>query len=372
MGKRSREKYEASITSRCWWGDYIRGWGACKEIQHDKKLRAIVDLEAKLSPIPDWARDIAQRSIRFAPGCPHYTFPAPLLELVNAIGRRKPQEFIHGCYTVDRTRKKRASDYLFCLDAWLQDAAPEQASRELKLRSEAPVDWDQVCQSIWQVLGRKNALKRMLVARTLHRYRWWVKACTWDDGSSDDFCDDQYLGDLPRGESLGYHLGNPGMGDPWHAELQAAYVRDTEAKLAKKCPDWKWFKTAIHETWLCAPKTFRFLERLLWSIGKGKPSVSLPGRRIKSEDTVPGFLQCEDTYPDREESVKWLQAFHRGLKGWCQGNSPSNDVEHDIHNRLGESEPLTRWLVGLLIRNLELLKPLGVRGGIKMFGAVLE
>jgi len=38
----------------------------------------------------------------------------------------------------------------------------------------------------------------------------------------------------------------------------------------------------------------------------------------------------------------------------------------------GRAGPLKSWLVGLLIRNLELLKPLGARGGIKTFGAVLE
>jgi hypothetical protein len=361
MKEWSKETYEASLSSRCWWAvHYTRGWDACDEIQHDKELQALVDIEESLSPVPDWAREIVERTIRFPPACPHYAFPKPLLEITSAIGQEKAQDFVHGCYTVDSARKRRASGYLFCLDAWLHDAEPEQASRELKSSGAAPIDWDQVCRSIWNVLGERTELKRMLVDRTLHRYRWWIKSCVWDDNASDDLCSDQYLGDLPRGGSE-QHYGNPGIGDPWHAELKTAYVKEVEAKLAKMCPEWEWFRTAIHETWLCGPKTFRFLERLLWSIGKEKPSVSLPNPRfhVMAEDMVPGFLQCEDTYPDREESVTWLHAFHLGLKLWVRNDFPGNDVQRDVYNRLGERTPLKSWLVRLFIRNVELMKMYG-------------
>ncbi len=362
MSEWSKETYEASLSSRCWWAvSYNRGWDACDQIQHDRELQALVELEASLSPVPDWAREIVERTIKFPPACPHYTFPMPLLEIVDAIGQQTAQDFIHGCYTADRARKARALDYMFCLDAWLKDATPKQASRELSGRDTAALDWDQVCHSIWQVLGKKTELKTMLIERTLHRYRWWVKSCTWDDDTSDGFCRDEYLGVLPWGDFDGYHQGNPGTGDPWHAELETEHTKSLEARLAKACPDWAWFRAAIHETWLCAPKTFRFLERLLWSIGKEKPSVSLtkPQFYIAEADVVPGFLQCEDTYPRREDSIEWLCAFHSGLKSWIRDRTPVNEAERDVRERLGENTPLKSWLVRLFVRNLELMKMYG-------------
>jgi hypothetical protein len=359
MKEWSKEVYEASVSSRCWWAaPRTGGWDTFK---HDGELEAIVQLEEALSPVPSWATEIVERTIKFPPACPHYAFPTPFLDIVSSIGQQKAQDFVHGCYTADRQRKMRALDYIFCLDAWLEDATPEQASRELQNRDAAPLDWDEVCQNIWHVLGKKTDLKKMLVERTLHRYRWWVKSCIWDDNSADAFCRDRYLGALPRGESARWHYGNPGIGDPWQAELETAYVKDIEAKLAQMCPDWEWFQTAIHETWLCGPKTFRFLERLLWSIGKEKPSVSLPDPRfhVAKEDIVPAFLQCEDTYPDRQESVAWLRSFHQGLKSWTSNDPPGNGVARDIHERLGQNSPLKTWLVRLFIKNLELMKMYG-------------
>jgi hypothetical protein len=359
MKEWSKEVYEASVSSRCWWAaPHTGGWDTFK---HDGELEAIVQLEEALSPVPSWATEIVERTIKFPPACPHYAFPTPFLDIVSSIGQQKAQDFVHGCYTVDRQRKMRALDYIFCLDAWLEDATPEQASRELQNRDAAPLDWDEVCQNIWHVLGKKTDLKKMLVERTLHRYRWWVKSCIWDDNSADAFCRDRYLGALPRGESARWHYGNPGIGDPWQAELETAYVKDIEAKLAQMCPDWEWFQTAIHETWLCGPKTFRFLERLLWSIGKEKPSVSLPAPRfhVAKEDIVPAFLQCEDTYPDRQESVAWLRSFHQGLKSWTSNDPAGNGVARDIYERLGQNSPLKIWLVRLFIKNLELMKMYG-------------
>jgi hypothetical protein len=74
---------------------------------------------------------------------------------------------------------------------------------------------------------------------------------------------------------------------------------------------------------------------------------------------VPGFLQCEDTYPRREDSLKWLCAFHSGLKSWVTDRTPVSDVERDVRDRLGENTPLKSWLVRLFVRHLELMKMYG-------------
>ena len=355
MSDWSKETYEASLSSRCWWGvSYGLGWDACDAIRSDKELQALVKLESDLAPIPNWARDIVEKTINYPPVCPHYLFPMPFLEIVSAIGRQQAQGFIHGCFTADRARKERALDYLFCLDAWLKNAAPEKVSRELGIRATAPVDWDQVCRDTWEVLGERTDLKALLIERTLHRYRWLVQSSVWDDSPSEVFCRDQYLGDLPWIEAEQRVDITRGAGDPWGAEFATPYVMTLEARLAQTCPNWEWFETAIHETWLCAPKCFRFLERLLWSIGQGRPTFSLRQHTVANEDDVPRFLQCEDTLPDAEW-VGQLRQFHQALKSWVKNCPPTNDVEDDVYSRLGESSPIKSWLVRLFIKNLELM-----------------
>jgi hypothetical protein len=60
-----------------------------------------------------------------------------------------------------------------------------------------------------------------------------------------------------------YQHGNPDYRDPYFAEMQVPEVEHLEERLSAICPDWPWFRSAIHDSWLCAPKAFRFLERLL-------------------------------------------------------------------------------------------------------------
>ena len=59
----------------------------------------------------------------------------------------------------------------------------------------------------------------------------------------------------------------------------------------------------LREWWLCAPKSFRFLERNLWVIGMG--------RSPEDAEDIPGFLQCEDTYPNQDEVAAWYASFCR-------------------------------------------------------------
>ncbi len=69
----------------------------------------------------------------------------------------------------------------------------------------------------------------------------------------------------------------------------------------------------LREWWLCASKSFRFLERNLWVIGMG--------RSPEDAEDIPGFLQCEDTYPNQDEVAAWYASFCRALNGWWGGQS---------------------------------------------------
>ena len=348
----SKQAWEASVSSRCWWyTPYDAGWDGCKQydgdIEGDDELRQIVAMERELGGVPDWARQVVERCFNYLPPCGHYLFPQPYLEALDAVGSETPPAFLHTCYTAERTRKERAQDDCLCLDAWLAGAGPEDAARELAARKRPGPDWTAVCGDLWQVLGERGELKELLVERVLHRYRWWIKSLVWDDDARDRFGRDQYLGDIA---GSGDEYGNP-FRDPFFVEQRVPRVKKREARIAELCPDWKWFHDFINCTWLCAPKSFRFLERILWAIGKS--------RKPEPDDDIPGFLQSEDTYPDHEAAAEWWKAVLAALAAWWQDRTVEGDVAGDECRRLGERTPVKCWLVRLFARKLRRLEENG-------------
>ena len=345
----SRQVYEASISSRCWWYTaYSAGWDKSHEYGHDLRtddeLQEIVRMEGETAPIPNWAQEIVTRAINFVPPCGHYRFPLPYLDLIAAIGDETPPRFLCGCYTAEAGRKRRMTDYLLLLDAWLAGAGPGDAARELRLRQHDGLDWQSICDTCWEVLGERNEGKELLIERVLHRQRWWLKSLTWCDDHRDVFGRDAYLGDV-RVTHESY--GNPPSGDPFFTELQVPRVTRLEARLAEVCPEWPTMKTRIECSWLCAPKAFRYLERLLWDIGMGRPSALT--------DAVPDFLHVEDTYlAVQEDAPAWWDACQRALHGWWRGETLHGAVAVEICRRLKTPTPVKYWLVRLLARRLAL------------------
>lgn len=221
------------------------------------------------------------------------------------------------------------------------------------------IDWQQVCTALWDVLGERSELKELLLRRIVHRQRWWIKSLVWDDDRRDVYCRDRFLGDVDcSGNGYG-HYGNPDFRDPYFAELQVPEVKRIEERLSAICPDWPWFRSSIHDSWLCAPKAFRFLERLLWCVGKEKRAVSLPSHPLENGDKVPGFLQCDDTYRNITGGKEWVHAFVGGIRSWIAGREPDGKIASDIHRRLAARTSVKLWLVGLYLRKIEFLNPYG-------------
>ena len=348
----SKQTYQSSLSSRCWvYTPYDEGWDGCPELQSDNDLRRLVEQERSLSPIPQWAREIIERSINYTPFCPHWAFPLPYLEVLDAIGKQSAPAFVHGCYTANRERKERMLDYIFCLGAWIAGNESHQAASELVRFGNSSTDWRSVCKALWEVLGQRSELKELLLRRIVHRQRWWIKSLVWDGDRRDVYCRDQFLGDVNCSGSGYDHYGNPEFNDPYYVELQAPDVKRLEERLSAICADWPWFQSLIHESWLCAPKAFRFLERLLWCVGRAKPAVS--------RNPVPHYLQCDDTYVSTEDGAGWMREFISAVQQWPAANSPVGEIAADIHRRLGGQNPLKRWLVGLYLLKLGFLNPYG-------------
>ncbi|MCJ7736429.1 MAG: hypothetical protein MUQ10_03815, partial [Anaerolineae bacterium] len=98
--------------------------------------------------------------------------------------------------------------------------------------------------------------------------------------------------------------------------------------------------TRIQETWLCAPKAFRYIERVLLEIG-AIGTVDTP-------DFSQRLLDCDDTYPDFEQAREWEAALLNKLESWLAGDSGAVP-------ELGSLTPTKHWLAGLLRYRLMLM-----------------
>lgn len=360
FGPWTKDIYENSVSSRCWWfTPYDAGWDEShkygQDMRSDDELAQIVAMEQTLGGVPHWAQRIVERCINFLPPCGHYLFPRPYMEVVRAIGAQTSPVLVHGCFTVEQERKERMMDYALCLDAWLAGADSEAPARELMARARSSVNWHTVCAELWEVLGEHTETKELLVERTLHQTRWWIKSWAGDDDWGAPLCQDEYLGNFCESGAYAEKYGNPGLRAPSFDQNASPRVQKLETRLAEICPDWQWFRNLIVDgSWPCAPKAFRFLERLLWSIGKERPAVSLPSFPLEHGDDVPGFLQCEETYPNPEEAGQWWRSFLAALRAWWRGQPEKGDVADQVNERLGAAMPVKRWLVRLLVRKCEL------------------
>jgi len=404
-----RENYEASVTSHAWAATpYDAGWeGSAKygeDLPASAELRSIFDEEMALGAVPDWAVEVIRRMIGPLPMCGHYAFPRPLVEICEAIGEEKAPDFVCGCYTADSARKIRMSYYVYCLDAWRKHAPPDVAKAELAMRVGAPLvgaqgghegrpygkDWPAILDAIYRTLGAPSPPKQAAVRRLVHRLRWWIKTLIWDDDQRDRFQLDVYSGDV-RGDEAHYSAyGNSPYGDPYFEERKLPEVQRLDKQIADTVPNGQVLVDRIESTWLCAPKAFRYLERILLEIGaidSGKPPK-----------TNAPILQCEDTYPDAASHKAWYAAFMASLTAWldtpalsecnaailaagagasCPRIGGQDACQQDAGGTpdarliLGEPTPAKHWLVRLFRHKLRLYEthdPFGNLVGAKSTG----
>ncbi len=337
----TKESYAKTATSDCWWftpydKDDPSYWEA---VSKDDELRSIVVMEQSLDSVPEWARSVG---IGYLPPCGVYTFPQPLVQILSLIGSANSEAigvaFKQQCYAVDAQRKRVAQDYCLSLDGWLAGAAPDAVAAELNALASRKIDWSSVCSGLWDTLGERTEKKELQVELVLNALRHAIKVSRWTDDAGTEFCRDQYLGDYEKHPD-GYAM--------YGVALHSPRAKKAVARLQELDPEWKWermSKVDYGTWWLCAPKAFRFLEYDLWAIAKDHP--------VDKGEDVPGFLRCEDTYPDQDEAATWYAQFCAALDVWWQDGSPPGAVGQMVRERLGESSPVKQWLVRLFLKKL--------------------
>jgi len=360
--KWSKDAYEASISAGCWGATpYDAGWEKSQKLGEDLpsslELRAIFEEEMALGAVPDWAKEIITRMISPLPMCGHYKFPFPILQICEAIGKEECPEFICGCYTADSDRKILMSYYVYCLDAWLKDAPLGIAVAELAMRDSLGKDWSEIITAIYKTLGAHTEHKDLLIKRLVHRLRWWIKTLIWFDDKRNKYMMDVYSGDIRGNEAEYSAYGNSPFGDPYFAELKLPEIQRLSEQICETVPNGrKLLEDKIQTTWLCAPKVFRYLEKIILEIG----SVGL--NSIQNGD-VP-ILQCEDTYPNFISYQKWYSSFMQSLTDWLDGDPQAS-------GELGNMTPIKHWLVRILRHKLQLYEkhdPFGNMIGAQLSG----
>jgi len=330
----SRDAWDASVSASAYNPDW---WATLKFGEHPvwDELVKIYQAERALEAVPSWADEIVRRMMEL-PMCGYYAFPDNVLQICEAIKGQQCPDIVKNCYTVDAERKTLMAYYVYCLDAWLKEAPLEVAQAELSMRDSLGKDWGAIIANVYQALGERSEAKTALVERLVHRLRWWIKTLIWADDRRGKFGLDVYLGD-PRGDANWGAYGNPPFDDPYFAELRVPQVEALEARIRQLLPDSDKTIERIRSTWLCAPKVFRYLEKLVHEIG----AIDRPD---DSPDDSP-VLQCEDTYPDFQSCSAWFDDFIFRVEAWLAGSA-------DAAPELGGPAPVKRWLAGVLRHKL--------------------
>ena len=340
----SRQAWDASVSAQAYNADWWETLTPEAEPELWEQLRCIHAEEVTAGEIPGWAREIVARMMEL-PMCGYYAFPDNIHQIINAISAQKCPDVVLRCYTVDPDRKTLMSYYVFCLDAWLKGAPLELTVAELTGRDQLRKKWERIASEVYRILGERTEPRRIAVKRLIHRLRWWVKSLIGPDDRRDRFMLDVYSGDIRGDEERWGAYGNSPYGDPYFTELRLPAVQAMESELRGVAPNADKLIERIHSTWLCAPKVFRYVEKIIAEIGSiGSPAAGETGRDCPS-GAESGFLQCEDTYPDFTASGRSFDVITSQLQAWLDGGE-------DAVAALGATTPVKHWLLRILWHKL--------------------
>lgn len=331
----SRDAWDASISAKGYNPDWWDTLTPEKEPELWEELRAIFELEHSIDPVPDWASEIVTRMMEL-PMCGYYAYPRNVDQVIEAIAAEECPSVVMRCYTVDPERKVLLSYYVFCLDAWLKEAPLPSTIAELSLRDTLGKNWKEIASAIYRTLDPHSEIKAVAIERLVHRLRWWIKSLIWQDDKRDRFLLDVYSGDIRGDEQKWGAYGNSPYGDPYFTELRLPRVKAMEDRIRTDIPNGGKLLDRIHSTWLCAPKMFRYLEKLLVEIG---------AIGTEAPEESPSFLQCEDTYPNFEANHQHFTHLLERLQAWLDGDDASLPS-------VGDRPPVKQWLVQLLRHKL--------------------
>ena len=348
-----RIAYEASFTRHCLSWTPFCAWDARwgdRCLKDDAHMRRLVELEQAASPIPLWAQTVC-RQIDAMPAC-GWAVPEHVEAVCCNIGRQDP-EASHPpcCYLVGPERLELMSRVAMLLDGWLKSVAPDEAAAALERGESHARPWREIVRDVWQALGECHPRKTLLVRRLLARLRFWLRA-PYGAAKADDNPRMGYLYTPALGRYPGWDYFGFAESDPEAIELN---------EQIRQCLDepQRWIDL-ISYTWPCAPKAFRFIERLIVAIGRVPDDG--PSAPAQLDDQLPtGLLRIEGTYLDTPTSRRLyntaIAALTRfvgdALRTGVKAAGEADPVWRDrLVRLLGEPSAPATWLAALLLVRL--------------------
>jgi len=316
------------------------------------QLRRLLELEWAIRPVPVWVQKIV-RQIDQTPPCGAF-FVQQIEALCTNIGRKDAHAVPTGsCYSVGQARLELLAHFCVCLDGWLKKASATDVAAGLLAQSSESRDWEALAERVWSVLGARTSAKVLLVRRLVERLRFWVRA-----PYSPTKLDDNWR--------LGYFyaptMSRYGGWDYFAYDRHDLEAADLSDRIAAQIPGGKRWVELIDYTWPCAPKVFRFLERIIHYIGGMSAEA---GDSPNEKSSVPAFLGIENTYlasdVSRRSFATTLEALTEYVAGQfdppgCPDGPVDERWKHQLSERMGPAEPPKVYLAALLLERLWLVK----------------
>ena len=355
----NRDAYQGSLTSQCFSGTtYDSGWDGSDRhgvdgavLRGDPQMRRLVALERAAGRLMLWPRRVAGQIADFPP-C-GWCFPQAVEGICRNIGAgdaAASHPAPAACYVVGPARLGLMADYAVCLDGWIKGAPAEEVAGELAAHGSAGRDWGRIAARMWNVLGAPDGPKALLARRLVMRLRFWLRAPYGPARADENFrLGYYYTHRFARFEGCDYFSYE--RHDPDVAELEARIREAVDA------PD-RWLEM-IESTWPCAPKVFRYIERLVLAIGRvsegetAPPALDAPLGR--------GVLGVKRTCLESADSRRLFDTAVRALGDAVAGAFPvegtgGEEIDAEWAGRLkamlGEPAPPRTWLTALLLKRI--------------------
>ena len=363
MEEWNRDAYEASLTGQCFsFTPYDAGWDGDDGLgidggvlQGDGQMRRLLGLERAVGRLVQWSRRVAGQ-IADLPPC-GWCFPQAVEGICRNIGagdaaasRPAPA----ACYTVGPARLGLMADYTVCLDGWIKGAPADEVAAELVSHGCDGRDWAAVTARVWDVLGRCEGPKVLLARRLLMRLRFWLRA-PYGAGRAD------------KNFRLGYYythrMARYEGWDYFSYERTDLDVVELEQRIRESVDRADRWLDMIESTWPCAPKVFRYLERLVVAMGRVSEGETAP-----TELDVPlgrGVLGIDRTCMDSARSRMLFDSAVRALGDAVAGEFPvaetgAAEIDAEWAGRLkamlGDAGPVKTWLTALLLKRILLFE----------------
>ncbi len=355
-----RAAYESSFTRHCFsWTPFSSadGWDAAwgdRRLQDDANVRRLVELEQAASPVPVWAQTVCRQIDAMPPG--GWAIPQHVENVCGNIGRRDPEAFIPPrCYSLGPERLELMARVAMLLDGWFKKLEPDDVAAALEETEGHVRPWRDIVRDTWKALGEHNDRKTLLARRLLARLRFWLRMpyspAKTDDNPRLGYMYTASLAKYPGRDYFGFE-----QHDPEVVELNERIRRSLDEPQ-------RWIDLITY-TWPCAPKAFRFIERLIAAIGR--VAANGPCAPVELNNDLPtGLLRIDATYLDTPTSRRLYNTAIAALASFV-GNAlrigPESPGEVDTAWRdrlarlLGEPSPLATWLAALLLVRLVFLE----------------